>query len=99
MASADTSIFSFKVGDKPLDTFRVLEFTGHEALSECYSFRIKAVAFDLKLTYDEGVGVPGTLIVRGNDYEITHHGVITHFIQMPESDGTGALNSCYEFTP
>ena len=46
MASADTSIFSLRIGGFPLDTFRVLEFQGEETISKMYSFHIKAVAFD-----------------------------------------------------
>lgn len=98
MASADTSIFSFQVGALPLDTFRVIEFVGHEAVSECYQFTIRAVAFDTALKFDDGIGVAGTLIVRGTDYKITHYGIITAFTQVPDSDGTVALNFTYEFT-
>jgi len=98
MASADTSVFSFKVGALPLDTFRVIEFIGQEALSECYHFTIRAVAFDKELKFEEGIGVAGTLYVRGADYEITQYGIITAFTQVPDSDGTVALNFTYEFT-
>lgn len=98
MASADTSVFSFKVGALPLDTFRVIEFIGQEAISECFRFTIRAVAFDKELKFDEGIGVAGTLYVRGADYEVTHYGVITAFTQVPDSDGTVALNFTYEFT-
>jgi type VI secretion system secreted protein VgrG len=98
MASADTSVFSFQVGALPLDTFRVIEFIGQEALSECYHFTIRAVAFDKELKFDEAIGVAGTLYVRGADYEVVHYGVITAFTQVPDSDGTVALNFTYEFT-
>ncbi|MBW8890209.1 MAG: type VI secretion system tip protein VgrG [Fibrobacteres bacterium] len=98
MASADTSVFSFKVGTLPLDTFRVIEFIGQEAISECYHFTIRAVAFDTELKFEEGIGVAGTLYVRGADYEVTHYGIITAFTQVPDSDGTVALNFTYEFT-
>jgi len=98
MASADTSIFSFQVGAFPLDTFRVIEFIGHEALSQCYTFTVRAVAFDTELKFDEGIGVAGALFVRGADYEVIHYGVITAFTQVPDSDGTVALNHTYEFT-
>lgn len=98
MASADTSIFSFQVGSYPLDTFRVIDFSGQEAISECYSFKIRAVAFDLDLTYENGIGAAACLFVRGVDYETTHFGMITHFNQIPDSDGTVLLNSTYEFT-
>jgi len=98
MASADTSVFSFQVGALPLDTFRVIEFIGQEAISECYHFTIRAVAFDTELKFEEGIGVAGTLIVRGDGYEITHYGIITAFTQVPDSDGTVALNFTYEFT-
>jgi type VI secretion system secreted protein VgrG len=98
MASADTSIFSFQLGSLPLDTFRVIEFVGQEAISECFSFTIRAIAFDLDLTYEDGMGAAACLIVRGKDYEITHYGMVTHFNQIPDSDGTVILNSTYEFT-
>jgi type VI secretion system VgrG family protein len=38
------------------------------------------------------------LIVRGRDYEVTHHGIITHFTQIPGGDADGALEFHYEFT-
>ncbi|MEO7424337.1 MAG: type VI secretion system tip protein TssI/VgrG [Fibrobacteria bacterium] len=96
MASADTSIFSFKVGSFPLDTFRVLDFTGREALSECYSFTIRAVASDVELEFDQAAGYAAALIVRGAGTETTHYGLITSFTQVPENDGV-KLNSTYEF--
>jgi type VI secretion system secreted protein VgrG len=98
MASADTSIFSFQVGGFPLDSFRVIEFIGQEAMSECYTFTIRATAFDVDLTYETGIGNAGCLIVRGADYEINHYGIITQFTQIPDSDGTVMLSSTYEFT-
>jgi type VI secretion system secreted protein VgrG len=98
MASADTSIFSFRIGGLPLDTFRVLEFHGEESISKMYSYRIKAVAFDKQLTYEDAMEADAALIVRGLDYEVAHHGIITHFTQVPDSDGTVALNFYYEFT-
>ena len=97
MASADTSIFSLQVGAYPLDTFRVIDFVGREAMSECFSFTIRAVAFDIDMKFDDAIGVAGTLIVRGNEAEIKHYGMITSFTQVPDSDGTVALNSTYEF--
>jgi type VI secretion system secreted protein VgrG len=98
MASADTSIFSFQLGGMPLETFRVIEFIGQEAISECYRFTIRAVAFDTELKFDEGIGVAASLFVRGKDYDIIHYGVITAFTQVPDSDGTVMLNHTYEFT-
>ncbi|MDB5048354.1 MAG: hypothetical protein JWO30_1425 [Fibrobacteres bacterium] len=97
MASADTSIFSLQVGAFPLDTFRVIEFIGREALSECYSFTIRAVAFDLDMKFDEGIGVAAALYVGGADFDVKHFGMITSFTQVPDSDGTVMLNSTYEF--
>ena len=98
MASADTSIFSLKVGALPLDTFRVIEFIGQEAISECYHFTIRAVAYDTELKFEDAIGVAGALYVRGLDYEIIHYGVITAFTEVPDSDGKAALNFTYEFT-
>ncbi len=98
MASADTSIFSLQVGGFTLDTFRVIEFIGREAISECYSFTIRAVAFDTELTFDNGVGIAATLFIGGADYDIKHYGVITSFTQVPDSDGDLLLNFTYEFT-
>jgi type VI secretion system secreted protein VgrG len=98
MASADTSVFSFQLGAMPLDTFRVLEFIGQEAISECYRFTIRAVAFDTELKFEDGIGVPACLFVRGKEYDIVHYGVITAFTQVPDSDGTVMLNHTYEFT-
>ncbi|HKP94876.1 MAG TPA: type VI secretion system tip protein TssI/VgrG [Fibrobacteria bacterium] len=97
MASADTSVFSLQVESFPLDTFRVIDFTGREALSECYAFTIRAVAFDLDLKFDEGIGVAATLIVGGAEADTKHYGIITSFTQVPDSDGTVMLNSNYEF--
>lgn len=98
MASADTSVFSFQLGAMPLETFRVIEFIGQEAISECYRFTIRAVAFDTELKFEEGIGVAAALYIRGKDYDILHYGVITAFTQVPDSDGTVMLNHTYEFT-
>ncbi len=97
MASADTSIFSLQVGGFPLDTFRVIDFIGRESLSECYTFTIRTVAFDIDIKFDEGIGVQGVLFVGGADFDVTHYGMITGFTQIPDSDGTVMLNSTYEF--
>ncbi|MDB5105326.1 MAG: hypothetical protein JWP91_3015 [Fibrobacteres bacterium] len=97
MASADTSIFTLQVGAFPLDTFRVIDFIGREALSECFSFTIRAVAFDIDVKFDDAIGVAATLTVGGGEYEIKHYGNITSFTQVPDSDGTVMLNSTYEF--
>ncbi len=96
MASADTSIFSLRIGSIPLDTFRVIEFQGEEILSQMPRFRILAVAKDKELTYDDAIEADATLIVRGNQYEVTHHGIITSFSQVPEQDEDG-LHISYEF--
>ncbi len=97
MASADTSIFSLQIGAYPLDTFRVIDFIGRESFSECFSFTIRAVAFDLDMKFDDGIGVAATLIVGGANADTKHYGIITSFSQVPDSDGTVALNFTYEF--
>lgn len=97
MASADTSIYSFRVGALPLETFRVIEFHGEETISKMPMVRIKAVAYDKALNYEDAVDVDASLIVRGADYEVNHHGIITSFSQVPDSDGTVELNFYYEF--
>jgi type VI secretion system secreted protein VgrG len=97
MASADTSIFSLQVGGFPLDTFRVIDFIGRESLSECYTFTIRTVAFDIDIKFDQGIGVQGVLFVGGADFDVSHYGMITSFTQVPDSDGTVMLNSTYEF--
>lgn len=96
MASADTSIFSLRIGSIPLETFRVIEFQGEEILSQMPRFRILAVAKDKELTYDDAIEADATLIVRGDKYEVTHHGIITSFSQVPEQDDDG-LHISYEF--
>lgn len=98
MASVDTSIFSMEIGGFPPDAFRVLEFTGTEALCETFCFRVKAVAFDVNLKYDDTIGNAVQLIVKGQGYEITHHGIITHFNQLAEPDVDGGMNFYYELT-
>ena len=98
MASADTSIFTLVIGGHKPDTFRVLEFTGQEALSENFCFRVKAVALDVHLKYEDTIGNAVALLVKGVDYQVTHHGMITHFNQVPDSDGSAMLNFYYEFT-
>jgi len=97
MASADSSIFSLQIGAFPLNTFRVIDFIGQEALSECYTFTIRAVAFDVDLKFDDAIGVAAVLYVGGADFEVKHYGMITRFTQVPDSDGTVMLNSTYEF--
>jgi type VI secretion system secreted protein VgrG len=98
MASADTSIFTLVIGSHKPDVFRVLEFNGHEALSENFCFQVKAVAFDLNLKYEDTIGSSATLAVKGADYAVNHFGIVTQFNQVPNSDGTVALDFYYEFT-
>ncbi|MEO6098011.1 MAG: type VI secretion system tip protein TssI/VgrG [Fibrobacteria bacterium] len=97
MASADTSVFNLTVGAFPANTFRVIEFTGREGISELFSFAIRAVAFDVDLKFDDGIGVAATLTVGGAEFKVNHYGIITSFTQVPDSDGTVMLNSTYEF--
>ncbi|HLP40544.1 MAG TPA: type VI secretion system tip protein TssI/VgrG [Fibrobacteria bacterium] len=97
MASADTSIFSFQLGDMPLDTFRVVEFNGEETISKPYSFRIRVLAHEENLSYDDAMDAVTALIVRGPGYEVKHHGVITAFSQVADRDEDDALHFSYEF--
>lgn len=59
-------------------------------------FRIQALAQDLGLTYDDTMEADASLIVRGDEYEVQHRGIITSFSQVPSWDGEGTSYH-YEF--
>ncbi len=98
MASPETSLFTLEIGGHSPGTFRVLEFAGQEALSENFVFRVKAVASDVPLKYDDTIGNAAILAVKGRDYAIRHFGIITHFTVVPESDGASKVDFHYDFT-
>ena len=74
----------------------MIEFQGEEVLSQMPRFRIQVVVNDKDLTYDDTIEADATLIVRGNGYEVSHHGIITSFSQVP-SKGEHGVDFHYEF--
>lgn len=87
MPSSTSLKFNLKIGALAPDTFRVLEFTLNEAISECFHLRIQASSEESEVPYADFIGKDATLTVEGKDFPITHHGVVTEFNQYPDSSG------------
>jgi len=77
--------FSLKIGSLTPDTFRVLEFTLEEAMSECFRLHIEAASGDPNVPYADLIGKEAHLTVEGEDFAVKHHGVVTAFNQYPDS--------------
>jgi type VI secretion system secreted protein VgrG len=85
MPSSTTLKFSLKVGALDIKTFRVLEFTMTEAMSECFLLHLQASSGEETVKYEEMIGQHATLTVAGEDFEVKHHGVVTEFNEYPDS--------------
>lgn len=88
MPSSTALKFSLKVGALDIGTFRVLEFTMTEAMSECFHLHVQASSGEENVTYDQMVGRLATLTVVGQDFTVKHHGVVTEFNEYPDTAET-----------
>jgi type VI secretion system secreted protein VgrG len=89
--------FALKIGALDVKTFRVLEFTLSESLSECFSLQVQAASEEENVTYEEMVGQLATLSVTGDDFSTQHHGVVTEFNEYPDtSENHGHASYLYE---
>src|SRR4051812_48453242 len=97
MPSSTVLKFSLKIGALPPDTFRVLEFTQSEAMSECFRLHIEAASGNPDVPYADLVGKDAHLTVEGVDFAVKHHGVVTSFNQYPDaSENFGEESYLYE---
>ncbi|MDB5048345.1 MAG: hypothetical protein JWO30_1416 [Fibrobacteres bacterium] len=97
MPSSTSLKFSLKIGSLAPDKFRVLEFTLNEAISECFHLHIQASSEDGNVAYADMIGMDATLRVEGQDFPVTHHGVVTEFNQYPDaSENFGHESYLYE---
>ena len=87
MASSTSLQFQLKIGSLGADSFRVLEFTLDETISECFQLHMQASSSEPDVPYDDMIGQDATLTVKGKDFEITHHGMVTEFNQYPDAGG------------
>ena len=92
MPSSTALKFTLSVGDLAEHKFRVLEFTLSESVSECFRLHVE-VATDGDSAFTEMIGKDATLTVVGEDFPITHYGVVTEFNQYPDGAGNFGRDS------
>jgi type VI secretion system secreted protein VgrG len=85
MAAASSSVITFEAPPLDKETFRVMHFSGNEALSRPFRFEIRTVVDQGPLDPAEILGKPGHLNVKGDGYSAMHHGVITSIEQTPDN--------------
>ncbi len=88
--------YTLKVGDLPADTFKVLDWTGHEKISECYSFHITAICLEGDIDYEKIMGKPVKLKVFLSEGNAHHLGIVTHYQQVPIGDGAMEYEITFE---
>jgi type VI secretion system secreted protein VgrG len=93
MPSSTALKFQLKVGGFAPDTFRVLEFTINEGVSQCFHLQLQASSEEADLPYDDMIGQEATLEVIGEDFTTKHHGVVTEFNQYPDASANFGHNS------
>lgn len=71
----------FKAGGYPADKLRVLRFEGHEGLSQVFRFNLDLASSDQKIDFDQVVGQPALLTVRGIKGTRSVHGIVSLFEQ------------------
>lgn len=71
----------FKAGAYTADKLRVLRFDGHEGLSEVFHFNLDLASSDQKIDFDQVVGQPALLTVRGTKGVRQVHGLVSLFEQ------------------
>lgn len=98
MASSTLQRFSLSIQGQPADRFRVQTFSLDEHISEIFMLRLTAVTEEPNLTYEDLIGKPATLTVSGDDFSVSHHGMVTTFLQHPDhSADFGREAYLYEF--
>ena len=85
--------FTLKVGSLEPDTFRVHEFTMQEAMSACFRLHIQAACLEGNLEYSKMIGADATLAIIGEDFTVTHHGMVTTYNQFPNASESFGVNS------
>jgi type VI secretion system secreted protein VgrG len=85
MASSTVLKFTLKIGSLAPDSFRVLEFTMDEAISGNFVLHIQAASENGDIAYADMIGKDTTLKVNGEDFPISHHGIVTEFNQYPDA--------------
>ena len=88
MASSTVLKFSLKIGAIGPDVFRVQEFTISEKMSECFKLKISASSGESKHDYADMIGKDATLKVTGEDFTVSHHGIVTKFLQHPDASSS-----------
>ena len=85
MASTTVLKFSLKIGAIGPNVFRVQDFTLSENMSESFSLNIAVSSEEGNHDYADMIGKDATLKVTGEDFTISHHGVVTQFMQHPDA--------------
>lgn len=97
MPSSTLLKFSLEIGALGAEKFRVLEFTLTEAISEGFHLRIEASCSDADVKYADMIGKDATLTVTGEDFPVSHFGVVTGYNQHPDaSESFGQENVLYD---
>ncbi len=92
MAAPSSSVITFEAPPLDKETFRVLHFSGNEALSRPFRFDIRTVVTEGPLDPADILGKPGHLTVKGDGFDAVHHGVITSIEQTPDNT---AYEQCF----
>ncbi len=84
----ETQKFHLQIGAIASDALHVLEFTLNESISECFHLQIQASSENGNIAYADLIGKDTTLTVSGEDFTITHHGIVTEFNQYPDASAS-----------
>jgi type VI secretion system secreted protein VgrG len=92
MSVSAESVISFEIGGLDSETFLVRQFEGTESLSRPYRFEIKTLVMDQPLDRDKVLGKTAHLVVKGDGFKVTRHGIVTAMEQTPDG---GSVEKCF----
>lgn len=79
--------FSFFFSGLPGDTFKVVGFSGREAISELYAFTIELVSSKADLDMEDAAEGMATLVIHRQGEQTAIHGLVSRFEQFREVNG------------
>jgi type VI secretion system secreted protein VgrG len=79
----DFDLFRFEVQGLA-ENLRVIRFSGHEAMSRLFEFKIELASEDPAIDFAEVVGKPALLSVRGDGMPRSFNGIVCAFEQIDE---------------
>jgi type VI secretion system secreted protein VgrG len=88
--AANIEHYLFEPEDESLPEFIVLEFTGHEGISQLARFDIKLLCSENDINFADVVGKRASLRIwcwQDSDYTRAYHGIICRFEQIGQNEG------------